>query len=182
VPPNVFLCLPEVSVSAGSVSASPSRRLRCSLPHARSASAPDTCPIAGLPTLPTHAPVNAARLPLPLGTHDARPVWLAGSSLSETCTLQRAAGFSRCTLTPPVSGGPQDTTVRPGEKACAVGHPLHGEAREVVLQDLTPILTLGTDIRALEFGWPIGMPLCRALWVTVCGKCAAAYRMAALPG
>lgn len=22
---------------------------------------------------------------------------------------------------------------------------------------------LGTDIRALEFGWPIGMPLCRAL-------------------
>ena len=22
---------------------------------------------------------------------------------------------------------------------------------------------LGTDIRALEFGWPVGMPLCRAL-------------------
>ena len=126
MPPNVFLCLPEVSASAGSISTSPSRRLRCSLPHARSALAPDTRPIAGFSTLPAHAPVNAARLPLPLGTHDAGPVWSAGSSLSETYTLQRAAGFSRCTLTPPVSGGPQDTTVRTGEKACAVGHPLHG--------------------------------------------------------
>jgi len=52
-------------------------------------------PIAGRNTLPACAPVNAAPTPLPTPAHDSGPVWLAGPSLSGTCTLHHCAGLSR---------------------------------------------------------------------------------------
>jgi hypothetical protein len=52
-------------------------------------------PISGRNTLPAPSPVNASCLPLPSGTHDSGPAWLARPSLSGTCTLQHSAGFSR---------------------------------------------------------------------------------------
>jgi hypothetical protein len=39
------------------------------------------------------------------------------------------------------------------------------------LQSLSPIekRTLGEDVKTVQFGWPLGMPLC-ASWNRVCGK------------
>src|SRR5712691_12654957 len=53
------------------------------------------CAISGLNTLPAPSPVNASPTPLPTPAHDSGPVWLAGPSLSGTCTLQHSAGLSR---------------------------------------------------------------------------------------
>jgi hypothetical protein len=56
---------------------------------------PGLAAISGLNTLPVHSPVNASCLPLPINPHDSGPVWLAGPSLSGTCTLHHCAGLSR---------------------------------------------------------------------------------------
>jgi hypothetical protein len=51
--------------------------------------------ISGLNTLPACSPANASPTPLPMPAHDSGPVWLAGPSLSGTCTLHHCAGLSR---------------------------------------------------------------------------------------
>jgi hypothetical protein len=56
---------------------------------------PRNAPISGLNTLPACSPVNASPAPLPMPAHDSGPVWLAGPSLSGTCTLHHCAGLSR---------------------------------------------------------------------------------------
>jgi len=71
---------------------------------------PGRAAISGLNTLPARAPVTASCLPLPKATHDSGPVWLAGPSLSGTCTLLHSAGFSRrlperCASAAPGSAG-----------------------------------------------------------------------------
>src|SRR5262249_20739919 len=122
VPRRVRLCMPEVFGPAGSVDTTPQRRLRYCLPRVRSASAPRNNPISGLHTLPAPSPVNASPTPLPTPAHDSGPAWLAGPSLSGTCTLHHCAGFSRHTRTSPLtcpgrSGGcgPENAYTRPGQ-------------------------------------------------------------------
>jgi len=61
---------------------------------------PRKAPISGLNTLPACSPVNASPTPFPMPAHDSGPVWLAGPSLSGTCTLHHYAGLSRRTRTP----------------------------------------------------------------------------------
>ena len=70
---------------------------------------PRKAPLSGLNTLPACSPVNASPTPLPMPAHDSGPVWLAGPSLSGTCTLHHCAGLSRrlperCASAAPGSG------------------------------------------------------------------------------
>jgi len=81
------------------------RRVRLRLARTASTVLPSACservgtrkkaPISGLNTLPACSPVNASPTPLPMPAHDSGPVWLAGPSLSGTCTLHHCAGLSR---------------------------------------------------------------------------------------
>ena len=98
-PHHVLPCRPGGCDPARSGAPWPSRGPQGSLPRVRSASAPRRRPMAGLATLPARSPVTASCLPLPRATPDAGPVWVAGPSLSGTCTLQHSAGFSRRTQT-----------------------------------------------------------------------------------
>ena len=72
---------------------------------------PALAAISGLHTLPARSPVNASPTPLPTPAHDSGPAWLAGPSLSGTCTLQHSAGLSRRTRTP--TPQPLPAIVRP---------------------------------------------------------------------
>jgi hypothetical protein len=85
---------------------------------------PRPAPISGLHTLPACSPVNASPTPLPMPAHDSGPVWLAGPSLSGTCTLHHCAGLSRRLPERRASAAPGS-----GSAADAVGRRLHALVR-----------------------------------------------------
>jgi hypothetical protein len=106
---------------------------------------PGLAAISGLNTLPARSPVNASCLPLPKATHDSGPVWLAGPSLSGTCTLLHSAGFSRRLPERHASGAAESGSEA---RASAVSRRLHAIVRCSAGSEERPLGSLAQEARA----------------------------------